>query len=70
MKEIDVRGNLCYYDVRNPYGMRSDMPDMDIDMPEGDCFCDTCFRGKSVMANEILRLRALVKKLGGKGMLE
>jgi hypothetical protein len=58
MEEQEVLERLCYRDARNPFhGQLYDRENPDSD---GDCFCDNCFRGRTPLALEILRLREVI----------
>lgn len=57
MTEQEILSNLCYYDKRNP----------DYDAENGekpkDCYCESCFRGQTKMAEYILELKSQIEKL-------
>ena len=53
-----IESSLCYYDSRNPYGRRSEE-----EIKPEDCHCDNCFYGRTELAEEILRLRELLKNI-------
>jgi len=51
MNKETVLENLCVYDKRNPYF------DSENEYEKKDtCFCDNCFYGRHVLAEEILKL--------------
>ena len=77
MELIEVKKHLCYYDKRNPCGYHvnvcesageCDCKDIKArtlqEHKEVNCFCDNCYRGKTELAEEILRLRKKVQGLG------
>jgi hypothetical protein len=49
-----IKANLCYYDPRNPNSP-----------PEGgmseSCVCESCFRGTTPLAEELLRLLQIIE---------
>jgi len=59
----DVYTKLCYYDKRNPVGNWS--YDLAYEPPEGECYCDNCFRGKHELACRIIELENELTKLLG-----
>jgi len=63
MKMSEIAKELCYYDTRNPDGVKSYMTKEEI-IDEGytatskhDCCCDNCFYGRTNLALYILKLR-------------
>ena len=59
----EVYTKLCYWDIRNPDGVKRDMPEKEI-KEEGytteskyNCSCDNCFYGRTELALYILNLR-------------
>jgi hypothetical protein len=68
MKNAEIREKLCYYDTRNPVGVRCDMTEEEIKTegytaaPKKQCYCDNCFSGRTELALYILELMAKLKK--------
>jgi len=63
MKVSEIASKLCYYDTRNPDGVKYTMTKEEIE-EEGytatskhDCSCDNCFYGRTKLALYILKLR-------------
>lgn len=55
MKKGEILKSLCYYDKRNPdncLGISDGGERVSVD----PCYCDNCFRGKTVLAEGYLRL--------------
>lgn len=59
----EIKSNLCYYDRRNPefsiieeYGYDKEEIDATGDFPRKDCYCDNCFKGKTPLAEELLKI--------------
>lgn len=50
---------LCTYDERNPYFAKDN--DSEAGPGADGCYCDNCFYGRHVMAQEIIILREMVK---------
>lgn len=46
----EVLENLCYYDKRNPNNIAYDV------LNNNHCYCDNCFKGKTQLAEKILKL--------------
>jgi len=44
---------LCVYDSRNPYNIREQVDAENI--PDGNCWCDNCFYGRTKLAEEIIK---------------
>jgi len=63
MKIEKIKSSLCYYDSRNPDGCKDEdvLEDVVID-DENPCYCDNCFKGKTELAEEILKLHREKKK--------
>jgi hypothetical protein len=61
IKEVSTR--LCYYDLRNPDGIKEAMSEEEIKELElttkarKNCNCDNCFYGRTKLAEEIIKLR-------------
>jgi hypothetical protein len=69
MTENWIYENLCYFDLRNPNGVKDAMSIYDEkesalfgNHAKLDCFCDNCFYGKSKMAEYILNLNNIKNK--------
>ena len=64
MTEQEIKGELCYYDLRNPDGVNAyGLLDAEEIKEEGygnhkkdDCSCDNCFYGRTKMAEELLKV--------------
>ena len=66
MTEHEILTNLCYYDLRNPDGVKNTLSeDFGYDEDEikehgnfskKDCYCDNCFTGRTKLAEELLKL--------------
>ena len=58
-----ILSNLCYYDKRNPNNDLEylDYSDAEIALKTKNCSCDNCFYNRTQLAEEILRLRKLIK---------
>ena len=50
MNKEEILLNLCYYDKRNPNSVAYDV------LNDDDCYCDNCFKGKTPLAEELLKL--------------
>ena len=68
MKMSEIAEKLCYYDTRNPDGVKSYMTEEEI-KEEGytatskqDCNCDNCFYGRTKLALYILKLKNDLKQ--------
>lgn len=65
MTEEKIKENLCYYDLRNPDGVKDDLDEDEIkelkygNFRKPDCLCDNCFYGRSEMAEELLTYKKL-----------
>lgn len=62
----EIASNLCYYDTRNPNGVKSYMTQEEL-KEEGctatskyDCSCDNCFYGRTKLALYILKLKNFI----------
>jgi hypothetical protein len=51
----EIKGNLCYNDLRNP--------DVTVDEENADCYCNNCFRGKTELAEELLKYYYLINNI-------
>lgn len=53
MTRQEVLESLCYYDIRNPYNVldKEEIKDHN----KKDCYCDNCFKGKTKLAEELLK---------------
>lgn len=49
----EIITNLCSYDKRNPNNVLDEGEDTVVKQP---CYCDNCFYGRTVLANELLKL--------------
>lgn len=54
MTTTEIKQQLCIYDKRNPYYHEDDIQ---VKHKNGTCSCDTCYLGKSELANELLRVK-------------
>lgn len=66
MKISEIASNLCYFDTRNPDGVRSFMTVEELN-EEGytsttkhGCACDNCFYRRTELALYILKLRNVI----------
>lgn len=50
MENNEILENLCYYDKRNPNNIAYDV------LNNNHCYCDNCFKGKTQLAEKILKL--------------
>lgn len=63
MKEEEIAKKLCYYDTRNPNGVKSYMTKEEIKelgytaTSRQHCSCDNCFYGRTKLALYILKLK-------------
>lgn len=58
---VSIYANLCYFDLRNPYGVKDTIDIYDKEEQEHfglhsrpDCGCDNCFYGRDKLANFII----------------
>ncbi len=58
MERQEVLQYLCWYDRRNPNHQCDDEEfsghKKDVER-DGECFCDNCFYGRTVLANELIK---------------
>jgi hypothetical protein len=69
IRQEDILWNLCSKDRRYPlwddlYGDYEVPPE-----PRGNCFCDSCYSGRDVLAVEILRLQELLEEKRKRGYI-
>lgn len=57
MKEPEILSNLCHYDPRNPNGTKDEEEIEDHKNRAEECYCDNCFYGRTILAQEILNLQ-------------
>ena len=62
MKLEEIKENLCYNDLRNPDTTVDKETAKEIAENNSDCYCDNCFRGKTVLAEELLRYYYMVNE--------
>lgn len=55
MTRTEILERLCYYDPRNPDYNGEEKGD-------GKCYCDNCFYGRTVLANELLKLTDKIER--------
>lgn len=55
MEKDYILSQLCFYDNRNPEYVEDGIK-------KDDCYCDNCFYGRTVLAEEILRLKEAIEK--------
>lgn len=61
MKREEILRYLCYYDLRNPIGVISDMSEEEIkeydygNYAQKNCSCCACFYGRTKLAEELLK---------------
>jgi hypothetical protein len=51
----EIKENLCYNDLRNPDATVDEETAKEIAENNAVCYCHNCFRGKTAMAEELLR---------------
>lgn len=61
MTRDELLKNLCYYDLRNPDGIKDDTPYEDElvlcgEHAKEDCSCDNCFYGRTKLTEFTLSL--------------
>lgn len=61
MSKDEVLSNLCYYDERNPDGIKDDADAIEYHKESmkkvgAVCYCESCFARRTPLAEEILRL--------------
>lgn len=56
----EIKENLCYNDLRNPNATIDEETAKKIAESNVDCYCDNCFRGKTRLAEELLRYYYMV----------
>lgn len=54
MTKQEILSNLCYHDKRNPNYSGG--------VNKNDCYCDNCFRGKTELAEELLKCMDILKE--------
>lgn len=61
MKKEEILKYLCYYDLRNPIGVREDISLEEIqeegygEYSKKDCYCSSCHYYRSKLAEELLK---------------
>ena len=58
----EIKENLCYNDLRNPDVTVDEETAKEIAENNVDCYCDNCFRGKTALAEELLKYYYMVNK--------
>lgn len=58
----EIKSNLCYYDIRNPEITVDEETAKEIVENSADCYCDNCFRGKTELGEELLRMYSIINK--------
>ena len=56
----EIKENLCYNDLRNPNV--DEETAKEIAENNAECYCDNCFRGKTALAEELLKYYYMLKK--------
>jgi len=56
----EIKKNLCYNDLRNPDVTVDEETAKEIAENNADCYCDNCFRGKTALAEELLKYYYMV----------
>lgn len=51
----EIKENLCYNDLRNPHATVDEETAKEIAESNAVCYCDNCFRGKTRLAEELLK---------------
>lgn len=69
----EIKSNFCYYDLRNPDGIKDNLSEeFGYDEEEiksygefsmKDCACDNCFYGRTKLAEELLLYISEIEKL-------
>ena len=62
MKLEEIKSNLCYNDLRNPEITVDEETAKEIADNNAHCYCDNCFRGKTELAKELLRMYNIINK--------
>lgn len=53
----DAKNYLCEYDTRNPYcDLTEEEAQERQEETHGQCYCDNCFTGRTMLAEEIILL--------------
>jgi hypothetical protein len=65
MKLEEIKSNLCYNDIRNPYSALTKEDMEEIAALNKECHCDNCFRGKTELAEELLRMYYIIHNPNG-----
>lgn len=55
----NIKENLCYNDSRNP-DSTIDIETTERNIVDKECYCDNCFRGKTILAEELLKYYHMV----------
>lgn len=58
----EIKKNLCYNDLRNPNATVDKETVKKIAENNADCYCDNCFRGKTALAEELLKYYYMVNE--------
>ena len=58
----EIKSNLCYNDIRNPEITVDKETAKEIAEKNEECFCDNCFRGKTKLAEELLKMYYIINK--------
>ena len=59
MKQQEILRSLCFYDKRNPDSSLDDIEAHNKYLKKAYCTCDNCFYGKTKLAEELLRIKAI-----------
>ena len=60
----EIKKNLCYNDLRNPNAAAIyEETAKEIAENNADCYCDNCFRGKTALAEELLKYYRLQEEV-------
>ncbi len=64
MTTEEILKNLCYYDERNPEGAyvneidiytKEELDEKSLRHADGACYCENCFKGRTILAQELLK---------------
>ena len=58
MEILKILEKLCYYDYRNPDNLLEIPGDNNVKPDNRSCHCDNCFYGRTILAEQILTLKA------------
>jgi len=59
----EIKRSLCYYDKRNPDTYFDEYNEPKTLKQQKNCYCDSCFRGNTELANELLKVKKELNNL-------